>query len=191
MSEDLVVAHCAPTLAGLKTGSLFVCPKESLPVLRESLRSLNRRFGEKGIRVLPLKELKRGILIYLYRPRLLEADLRDPLAQRLLRERAYPMTTADQAVAELAHRLRSRVDFPHEIGIFLGYPPADVEGFLTYGGSRARASGTWQAYGDVEAAERKFRQYRRCTGAYKRAYARQGSLDRLVVGNPKRNEDAV
>ena len=71
MSEDLVVAHCAPTLAGLKTGSLFVCPKESLPVLRESLRSLNRRFGEKGIRVLPLKELKRGILIYLYRPRLL------------------------------------------------------------------------------------------------------------------------
>ena len=159
MSEDLVVAHCAPTLAGLKTGSLFVCPKESLPVLRESLRSLNRRFGEKGIRVLPLKELKRGILIYLYRPRLLEADLRDPLAERLLRERAYP--------------------------------PADVEGFLTYGGSRARASGTWQAYGDVEAAERKFRQYRRCTGAYKRAYARHGSLDRLVVGNPKRNEDAV
>lgn len=94
MSEDLVVAHCAPTLAGLKTGSLFVCPKESLPVLRESLRSLNRRFGEKGIRVLPLKELKRGILIYLYRPRLLEADLRDPLAERLLRERAYPLTTA-------------------------------------------------------------------------------------------------
>lgn len=147
MSEDLVVAHCAPTLAGLKTGSLFVCPKESLPVLRESLRSLNRRFGEKGIRVLPLKELKRGILIYLYRPRLLEADLRDPLAERLLRERAYPLTTADQAVAELAHRLRSRVDFPHEIGIFLGYPPADVEGFLTYGGSRAQGqrhlAGLW------------------------------------------------
>lgn len=112
MSEDLVVAHCAPTLAGLKTGSLFVCPKESLPVLRESLRSLNRRFGEKGIRVLPLKELKRGILIYLYRPRLLEADLRDPLAERLLRERAYPLTTADQAVAGTGPPLAQPGGFP-------------------------------------------------------------------------------
>ena len=58
------------------------------------------------------------------------------------------MTTADQAVAELAHRLRSRVDFPMKLGSSLVIP-GGCGGFLTYGGNRARASGTWQAYGDV------------------------------------------
>ena len=29
MSEELLIRHCAPTLAGLKTGSLFVCAFES------------------------------------------------------------------------------------------------------------------------------------------------------------------
>ena len=26
MSEELIIQHCSPTLAGLKTGSLFTCP---------------------------------------------------------------------------------------------------------------------------------------------------------------------
>ena len=35
MSEDIVVRQCAPTLAGLKTGSLFPCPYESKQTLME------------------------------------------------------------------------------------------------------------------------------------------------------------
>ena len=29
MSEELLIAHCSPTMAGLKTGSLFTCPMQS------------------------------------------------------------------------------------------------------------------------------------------------------------------
>ena len=34
MSEELVVRQCAPTLAGIKTGSLFSCPCDSPEELR-------------------------------------------------------------------------------------------------------------------------------------------------------------
>lgn len=27
MSEELIVSHCSPTMAGLKTGNLFACPE--------------------------------------------------------------------------------------------------------------------------------------------------------------------
>ena len=36
MSEELFVSQCAPTLAGVKTGSLFSCPYETREELRKS-----------------------------------------------------------------------------------------------------------------------------------------------------------
>ena len=41
MSEELVVRQCAPTLAGIKTGSLFSCPCDSPEELRQEVRRIN------------------------------------------------------------------------------------------------------------------------------------------------------
>lgn len=38
ISEELVVSHCSPTMAGLKTGSLFSCPAEESAMLAEDIR---------------------------------------------------------------------------------------------------------------------------------------------------------
>ena len=43
MSEETVVRQCAPTLAGIKTGSLFPCPYDSREELLQDVRSLNKR----------------------------------------------------------------------------------------------------------------------------------------------------
>ena len=40
MSEENVVRLCAPTLAGIKTGSLFSCPCDSPEELRQEVREL-------------------------------------------------------------------------------------------------------------------------------------------------------
>ena len=42
MSEETVIRCCAPTLAAIKTGSLFNCSFESREELTESLRMVNR-----------------------------------------------------------------------------------------------------------------------------------------------------
>ena len=38
ISEELIVDHCAPTMAGLKTGSLFNCPLEDSAELMEKIK---------------------------------------------------------------------------------------------------------------------------------------------------------
>lgn len=75
MSEKHIVQHCAPTLAGIKTGNLFSCACASKESLISSLRKLNRKLVPKGIRVLPLRFSKKRALIYVYRPEELERDL--------------------------------------------------------------------------------------------------------------------
>ena len=63
-------------------------------------------------------------------------------------------------------RIKSGNEFPHEIGLFLGYPPEDVDGFINNGAKGAKYVGTWKVYGDESIAKRTFAQYknvRKCT----------------------------
>ena len=49
MTEKLLVRNGAPTLAGMKTGSLFTCPYQSREEIQGDIRELNRRLVPKGI----------------------------------------------------------------------------------------------------------------------------------------------
>ena len=55
VSEDLFVRCCAPTLAGIKAGSMFSYQYESKEEMREDIRRLNRAFVTRGLIVLPLR----------------------------------------------------------------------------------------------------------------------------------------
>ena len=99
---------------------------------------------------------------------LLAGDLYDkpvPPAEavRLLEESGYPCHSAGQCVACLIRRLRESEEFPHEIGLFLSYPPEDVRGFIENKACRFKCAGLWKVYGDEERAKELFRQYKRCT----------------------------
>ena len=88
MSEEILIRQGAPTLAGIKTGSLFPCPCENREALLTDIRQLNRRLSPKGPCLLPLRFLLGQALLYLYRPAGLRRDLRDVQASELLRCRA-------------------------------------------------------------------------------------------------------
>ena len=81
MSEETVIRCCAPTLAAIKTGSLFNCSFESREELTESLRLVNRCLIRKDVRAFPLRYQNGRALIYLYRPQMLERDLQNPVAE--------------------------------------------------------------------------------------------------------------
>lgn len=49
MSEELLVTHCAPTLAGMKTGSLFNCKCESLCCIKAAIKEWNSILNCKGV----------------------------------------------------------------------------------------------------------------------------------------------
>ena len=180
MSDATVIRWCAPTLARIKTGSLFNCSFSGKGQMMAEVVELNRELRRKGVIAIPLRWRKGKGLIYLYRPRLLARDLQDPLAQSLLRECGYESADPEKCLVELARRMRENDDFPHEIGLFLGYPPADVDGFMHHR-EDYRVSGLWKVYEDEENALRTFERYRRCTREYMRQYGYGRSLDRLCV----------
>ena len=89
MSEEILIRQGAPTLAGIKTGSLFPCPCEDREALLSDIRQLNRRLSSKGLCLLPIRFLAGQALLYLYRPAELRRDLRDAQASELLHQAGY------------------------------------------------------------------------------------------------------
>ena len=120
MSEEMVVRQCAPTLAGIKTGSLFPCPCTDRDALLDEVRQLIRRF-------------------------------------------------------------RQGADFPHEIGLFLSYPPEDVKGFVDNRARSYKCAGLWKVYSDEARARRLFTRFKRCTDTYCKLWQAGATIDQLAV----------
>ena len=179
MLEELLVWYCAPTLAGLKTGSLFSCPFRDEGALHGRLTSLNRSLRGKGLAVIPLRYRDGRALLYVYRRTRLTRDLSRDEARGLLSQRGYAPDRPSSCIARLIRKLEHGGDFPHEIGLFLGYPPEDVTGFLA--GKTPKLSGLWKVYGNAEAAKARFAEYRRCTEAYRAQLSFGTPLERLAV----------
>lgn len=181
MSSEQLVRYCAPTLAGIKTGSLYSLRGINRSELISDLSSLNRFLRKKGVRIIMLRQRGEYSLIYLYRPDMLKRDLNDPQAKRLLRSLGYPQGSIEESVSELASRLRSGGTFPHEIGLFLGYPPSDVQGFINDPHGGYVLSGYWKVYSDEDKARAIFRRYKRCTLEYQQMLMSGRTLEQLVV----------
>ena len=181
MSEEILVRHCAPTLMGLKTGNMFSCRFETKEDEHRSLTELNRRLGSKGIRVIPLRHHNGSTLVYLYRPSRLRNDLSNKQAMEMLREMGYRQEGVNICLAGLMKKLRENEDFPHEIGLFLGYPPEDVCGFIRNKGSGCKCVGCWKVYGDADKAQRTFDKYRKCTEICCTLAAKGYSIERMTV----------
>ena len=181
MSEELLVRHCSPTLAGIKTGSLFSCAYQTKEQLMEEINRINRKMVPKGLRVLPLRAEEGRALIYVYRPHALTLDLMDEQARKILKENGYTPERSGQCVLRLIQRLREKGDFPHEIGLFLSYPPEDVLGFIENGACNHKCVGCWKVYGDPDAAQALFEKYRACTKIYMAQWNQGKTIERLAV----------
>ena len=156
MSEELVIRQAAPTLAGIKTGSLFPCPCEDKAALLAEIRAFNRRYQARGLCLLPLRFTKGKALLYLYR---------------------------GGCVAALVRRMRSSAEFPHEVGLFLSYPPEDVKGFIENRAANAKCTGVWKVYGDERQALQTFAKYKKCTQVYCERWQSGSGLDKLAVAD--------
>ncbi len=181
MPDEYIIRNCAPTLAGIKTGNIFTCPFETRDALLDSLRKMNKRLGKKGLRVIPLRFSDEKALIYLFRPSMLRSDLADTSAVRILQQHGYNTASCEKCVVHLAKKLRQQGDFPHEIGLFLGYPPEDVCGFIENNACGCKCVGCWKVYGDEDAAKKKFAQYKKCSKVYYDQWAKGKDIERLTV----------
>lgn len=158
--EKVLAFHAAPTLMGVKCGSLLALSVKEYD-LAEGAELIAERCGG-DILVRTVSRCAERQLMYVYHRRLLEDILAAEGVRDFLAEYGYSAELdAEECLDRLCERLMED-DFPHEIGIFLGYPLEDVKGFIMNCGQRCKYCGVWKVYGDVERAKQLFECYRQC-----------------------------
>ena len=141
----------------------------------------NEKFKEKGIQIEILREEETWALIYVYRVKKLEEDLKKNEVSKFLRENGYKETCVNYAISLLKKRLMDLKAFPHEIGVFLGYPIEDVIGFINNKGCNFKCCGYWKVYGDKEKAIKEFARYDKCRMIYTKLWNQGRSILKLTV----------
>lgn len=136
--ERCLVEYCAPTLAGIKTASMFCIPLEDAGCLETQVAQWDAVLRGKGLSLRMLRRQGDRALLYLFRPARLQQDLDQPGVRSLLARYGYRAFQAEEALAQLQTRLREQGGFPHEIGLFLGYPLGDVAGFIRNRGKNCK-----------------------------------------------------
>ena len=154
--------HTAPTLLGIKCGSLISLTTADFTLEAQS-ELFNSRAEAKGLVTKILCSCGNRTLVFVYNKKLMSARLADKQVQEILMKYGYPENVSiDQCLDILSARIRSHRDFPHEIGIFLGYPLEDVVGFIENKGENFKFCGCWKVYGCEESAKRTFANYEKC-----------------------------
>ncbi|MGI5894104.1 MAG: DUF3793 family protein [Candidatus Merdivicinus sp.] len=180
--EKDLAFFCGPALAGIKPACLLSCCRQNYPNFYAMVAEYNGSLLKCGIRISILCDCDQRSLLLVYREGRLQNQLASPEVSRLLRAVGYPIQSGLPMMLEfLSFRIRNQAEFPHEIGLFLGYPVADVLGFLENRGKNYRYCGHWKVYSDVDKAKRTFAQYDRCRSAICRRIGEGCSIQRLFT----------
>lgn len=155
---ELLANQCAPVLTDVKPSNLLILTKE------EEQAFLTMELPD-GVCVRCLYQGEKKSTWFLYRRDFLEAVLIWPQAQEFLEEYGYRTKedTLEEELGCLAGRFTAykegRADFPHEMGVFLGYPLHDVKGFIEHRGQDYLCSGYWKVYRNEKKAKKTFQLY--------------------------------
>jgi hypothetical protein len=118
--------------------------------------------AESGLEVKVLADRGNSVLLLLYCPKALRSLLGQKSARAILAKAGYREATNFAAVlSELETRVAGE-GFPHEIGVFLGYPLKDVVGFMGWAPLTFTCQGPWKIFGNPAESLRLAESHREC-----------------------------
>ncbi len=181
MLEQYLVEHCSPTLAGLKTANLFSVRFTDEEELNLHMKQCEKSFQDKGVSLILLRKKAGTALIYVCRREKLQKDLQKNGVKEFLKKYGYENTDVEEAIACLKTRLNLEEKFPHEIGLFLGYPLGDVIGFIENAGKNSKCAGCWKVYCNECETMKLFEKFKKCTRIYTKLWRQGTSVEKLTV----------
>ena len=157
--------HTAPALLGVKPANLFSLNRQEYDLERE-IQKFRRNTERQRLRIRVICRCENRALLLVFRTDLMEELLRDSKRRAVLIPFGYDESWDTEAcLTRLSSRISNNAEFPHETGIFLGYPPADVLGFIRNQGENCKLCGFWKVYDDLEQARHTFAVYDQCRKA--------------------------
>ncbi len=183
--EQALIEQCAPTLAGIKPANLFRVTGPTLAYLQERADHWDHLLSPLGMRVQTLKQCGKttASIVYVYRVAWVTRLLSESNTRAFLVRNGYTQTALAGMLEQLSLRLCLEQEYPHEIGIFLGYPLNDVVGFIENHGRNFTCCGYWKVYGDPAHAKQCFARFRSCTEYYKQRYQTGTPILQMVVAS--------
>ena len=181
ITERVLIEQCSPTLSSIKTASLFTVKIKNVNEFYKSLDCWNEKIAHKGLKMTLLREKSDFALVYLYREEHLKKDLQDDTAKEIMELYGYNCADISQMLEKLKLRFSNYKEFPHEVGLFLGYPPIDVKGFICHKGQNCKLCGYWKVYGDTHQAMIRFAKYDKCKKIYIKLWSDGLDIMRLTV----------
>lgn len=145
--ETRLALQCASVITGIKMSNLLTASSVDEKRIYEIFKGTEIQYY-----CLYRQEEKTTYLLF----RITEfvAYLQKPNVQHVLEQAGYHDLTIVGVLKIFQSRyisyMRYRKGFPHEMGLLLGYPIEDVQGFIKNKGKNYLYAGYWKVYEDVE-----------------------------------------
>jgi hypothetical protein len=163
---SFLVLEVAEVLERAKPANLVSIANKRRPCGR-NLYQLWKEHGaallaESGVQVRELADRGSSLLLLFYRPEALRELLSSKSVSVILGKSGYgDLGDLENVLNELESRI-SGEGFPHEIGVFLGYPLKDVVGFMGLARLSFSCQGPWKIFGDPSQSLRLAEAHRQC-----------------------------
>lgn len=141
--ELQLALQCAPLITGLKIANLLNICVEDFPKMQEIVKNSH-------ISWYLLRQTEQKMTVLLYHSACLENYLKQQGVMELLKKAGYQSFLLEDILDEFCvryqHYMKDKKNFPHEMGLILGYPVEDVAGFIKYEGNHSLCTGYWKVY---------------------------------------------
>ncbi len=155
----MLAIHCAPFLKGMKESAML-----SLP--RNQAVELGKLASQAGLNWYFLFHEDGKDMVFLYRREAFHQYLKRADVKCFLEKRGYFEKDGSEAflacriLGELSRRMSryfcGEDEFPHEVGVLLGYPTEDVEDYIRLEGREFLFVGYWKVYHNEQRARKLF-----------------------------------
>ena len=144
--EALFLYHSSPVLCKAKPAVLVTILPPCVPLWRNRKKAMCRA---SGLNMTELRSKNGSVLVLIYDQSELNNSIKNNLSLEILDKHGYKTNgSVEDFINHLSFRLSDK-GFPHEVGLFLGYPPGDVKAYIENGGQNCACCRYWKAYENV------------------------------------------
>lgn len=162
----MLANSCMPTLLGVKPSCMITVNKKYIENKQEFLKYLVLELQQFECEYSLIYEEEQSYTLFLYNPEVMHKTLTKEESKEVLVYYGYDFK--NHALIETINRLKNRYvayklkksEFPHELGVLLGYPIEDVIDYIKNDGKNFKSCGYWKVYHNVEQAEKMFAFFR-------------------------------
>jgi hypothetical protein len=177
--NQLFLRCSSHTMCGIKPANLFTIPSQQFS--KSAFENWEVLANRQGISISAFKSSSNITMIFIYNIVWIGKILEDSFVQAYLCSKGFSnLFDTTKTLRELFYRLQTNKNFPHEVGIFLGYPIEDVIGFEKNQGKSSKYCGYWKSYCNPEEAKRCCERYKQCSQMCNQWFSEGYSIPQII-----------